>query len=248
MRITAVCQNPACQITFSCDIRPSDKTNSRGKYCSHACAYRAKRQRILCICQRAECKKTFYVVPSRKQTAKYCSKNCRPRKHICITFAKYPQAQYFVCENPECGRTFRLAPSKIRKGTKGRHCSLACNKRHVLLRNAKYGTTKAEIKRARSKEWRLANPAKSYESTKKRRALKAGAAKIESVSLDVIFQRDKGICSLCHKKVTRIEASIDHVIPLTKSGNHTYQNCVLAHRLCNSRKNNQAIQQQQRLF
>ena len=75
------------------------------------------------------------------------------------------------------------------------------------------------------------------------------AGKVERVSLDVLFERDKGICSLCHDRVKRSDASRDHVVPLSRGGDHSYQNCVLAHRRCNSRKGNRNnIPQQQRLF
>jgi 5-methylcytosine-specific restriction endonuclease McrA len=82
-----------------------------------------------------------------------------------------------------------------------------------------------------------------------RRAAKAKAPHLEYVDLDVLFERDKGICQLCYKRCRRSQASNDHIIPLSEGGAHTYQNCVLAHRSCNSQKGNRHnIAQQQRLF
>lgn len=82
-----------------------------------------------------------------------------------------------------------------------------------------------------------------------RRAAKAQAPVIERVELDVLFKRDRGICQICHKRCLRNQASNDHIIPLSKGGAHTYQNCVLAHNSCNAKKGNRnATPQQQRLF
>lgn len=92
------------------------------------------------------------------------------------------------------------------------------------------------------------HPEKFRTYAKRRYALKRGASKHENVSLDVIFERDKGICSLCLKRVKRAEASMDHVIPLMQGGDHTYQNCALAHIRCNCSKRASTITQQQRLF
>jgi 5-methylcytosine-specific restriction endonuclease McrA len=71
---------------------------------------------------------------------------------------------------------------------------------------------------------------------------------IEPVSLDVLYTRDQGICSLCHAPVSRADASIDHIIPVRKGGEHSYRNTALAHRRCNSGKRDRVVVQQLRLF
>jgi 5-methylcytosine-specific restriction endonuclease McrA len=91
--------------------------------------------------------------------------------------------------------------------------------------------------------------AQNHRHHHQRRAAKAKAPQIEPVDLNVLFIRDKGICQLCYKRCRRSQASNDHIIPLSEGGAHTYQNCVLAHRSCNSQKGNRhTIPQQQRLF
>ena len=54
----------------------------------------------------------------------------------------------------------------------------------------------------------------------------------------VIYDRDAGICHLCRLPVRREDASVDHVIPLSKGGPSTMANLKLAHRRCNSAKGN----------
>ena len=61
---------------------------------------------------------------------------------------------------------------------------------------------------------------------------------VAPVYLDEIYLRDNKICSLCSLPVERVDASIDHVIPLSKGGLHSPDNVKLAHRKCNSKKGN----------
>jgi 5-methylcytosine-specific restriction endonuclease McrA len=72
-------------------------------------------------------------------------------------------------------------------------------------------------------------------------ALTRGAPTAERFTLDEIFDRDGGVCHLCLKAVPRVDATMDHVIPVTKGGPHTRANVKLAHRSCNTRKGNRLL-------
>lgn len=61
---------------------------------------------------------------------------------------------------------------------------------------------------------------------------------VERVLLSVLLERDRWMCGLCHKKVTLKTASIDHIIPISDGGEHSYKNTQIAHRSCNSKKGN----------
>ena len=76
----------------------------------------------------------------------------------------------------------------------------------------------------------------------------AAASSGEIFGLDDIFERDGGVCHLCHKKVPRKRASMDHIIPLSLGGEHSLRNVALAHRSCNSAKNNRPVGEQLRLI
>lgn len=61
-----------------------------------------------------------------------------------------------------------------------------------------------------------------------------------------IFERDEWICHLCNKLIDRHlrgdnwwRATLDHVIPLSRGGTHTYDNVAAAHWYCNMKKGNQ---------
>lgn len=65
----------------------------------------------------------------------------------------------------------------------------------------------------------------------------------EPVNRIQIFERDKWICGLCDEFVDKSvsypdprSASLDHIVPLALGGDHTKENCQLAHLDCNIRK------------
>lgn len=71
-----------------------------------------------------------------------------------------------------------------------------------------------------------------------------------SVTLDKLIKRDNNICYICNRECNELDytyqgntfiagnyyPSIDHVIPISKGGTHTWDNVRLAHRICNSLK------------
>lgn len=76
----------------------------------------------------------------------------------------------------------------------------------------------------------------------KRRALKLGT-QVEDIRPIDIYERDIWLCGLCVTPVDPdvsypdpMSASLDHVIPLSKGGAHTYENVQLAHLTCNLSK------------
>ena len=51
-----------------------------------------------------------------------------------------------------------------------------------------------------------------------------------------VFERDGWLCGICGGPVSREDASIDHILPISKGGPHTLENVQCAHLLCNSKK------------
>jgi 5-methylcytosine-specific restriction endonuclease McrA len=89
-------------------------------------------------------------------------------------------------------------------------------------------------------KWRAKNPDKVLEATRRNhpkwRARKRNAKVVETITLDGLYLRDKGICGICKREVLRCDASHDHKIPLSRGGDHSWDNAQLAHFNCNSRK------------
>lgn len=111
----------------------------------------------------------------------------------------------------------------------------------------KWRQENAEYVNARAREWKRQNPDKVRQQWERRRAVFLEAF-VEDVSLDYLFERDHGICQLCHKRVKRFEASTDHIVPLSKGGQHSKVNTQLAHLRCNKRKFVNAANEQMRLI
>lgn len=88
---------------------------------------------------------------------------------------------------------------------------------------------------------RFCSKACGWTHNRRNRRARNRAAFVEQVNLFEIAERDKWICQLCGKKVSRKasfnkQATIDHVIPISKGGKHEAANCQLAHFDCNSVK------------
>ena len=77
-------------------------------------------------------------------------------------------------------------------------------------------------------------PAKRANDIRRRRA--KAATQVDVVDINVVAQRDGWCCGICGKRVTRATWSLDHIVPLSKGGGHTYENVVLAHLACNVKR------------
>jgi 5-methylcytosine-specific restriction endonuclease McrA len=97
-----------------------------------------------------------------------------------------------------------------------------------------------------TRKWVEANPDKRREISRKgsnvRRARKRGVF-VEDVDPQAVFERDEWTCHICGEFVdpklkhpNPLSASLDHIIPLAKGGEHSYDNCATSHLQCNVRK------------
>lgn len=69
-----------------------------------------------------------------------------------------------------------------------------------------------------------------------------------SITLTKLIKRDKGMCHICGQRVdmkadgnSSWYGSIDHVKPISKGGDHTWDNVKLAHRHCNTAKSDNIL-------
>lgn len=73
------------------------------------------------------------------------------------------------------------------------------------------------------------------EKGRRRRALRLEVT-VEEVDRLEVFERDGGICQLCGGEVGQEEFELDHVVPLSKGGEHSMANVQVAHMACNRSK------------
>lgn len=109
-----------------------------------------------------------------------------------------------------------------------RYCSVEC------FRSAfGYATRLTPGERADAERRRNAR------KSSRRRALIRGSF-VEDVDLLTLADRDQWVCHLCCRKVRKrtkvgspMSPSIDHIVPLSRGGEHSYANTALAHLRCN---------------
>lgn len=58
----------------------------------------------------------------------------------------------------------------------------------------------------------------------------------KTFSRSSIIKRDKKTCQYCGEKLSLNEVTIDHIVPTSKGGKNTFENCVVACRPCNDYK------------
>lgn len=66
-----------------------------------------------------------------------------------------------------------------------------------------------------------------------RRARLRNAPVIEHISRQEVYERDQGRCHICGKKVDPQKWHLDHLVPLSKGGEHSMRNVAVAHPQCN---------------
>lgn len=75
---------------------------------------------------------------------------------------------------------------------------------------------------------------------RKRRSLLANCF-IEVVDPVELWKRDAGLCVLCGFPADKNDWWMEHLIPITRGGEHSYENAFVSHPRCNNEKNNKLL-------
>lgn len=161
------------------------------------------------------------------------------RSYHHLTYVPTPRvllaADELAKRQAERDRRWRRENPKKNAAKKRRHYL----KHHAEIRVRKNAKTDPVENRRRVREWALANPERARElhraSQNAREARKRGQF-VEVVDPQVVWERDEGICGICHLPAERDDFHVDHVIPLSKGGEHSYANTQVSHPPCNLRK------------
>ena len=145
-----------------------------------------------------------------------CSDACKAERRL----LQVPKAAH-RCRCIRCEASFTASkPNAI-------YCSQACRQ-----------SIRRQRKKARG--WKRP-PQRAYWALKRARKL---TATVEAVDPNAVFERDGWRCHLCGCKTrpkdrgtTRSRApELDHIVPLSQGGDHSYQNTACSCRRCNLRK------------
>ena len=238
---TRICQWCGKEFVMS---PPSGKANKgevqEGLFCSRECRFAHMKDKSgwfevngmrgkkgdSCNVYFKECKFCHKIFMTRWATEEYCSNECRNIVHLKKIRNRYwkerDPLEPFECE--ECGKL--VVPKYGNRGRK-RFCSVKCMNRYN--------------KRIRG-------------NSHKHRARHFGC-EYETVDPLKVFARDGWRCQICHKKLRSCNRGtikdnapeLDHIIPLSQGGEHSYRNTQCTCRKCNSEKSNN-IYGQLRIF
>lgn len=90
-------------------------------------------------------------------------------------------------------------------------------------------------RREKTEQWRKNNLERSRGHKQAYKARKKNLF-VENVDPRTVFDRNSGVCQICHKPIGDAKWHIDHVIPLALGGPHEYANTQLSHATCNLKK------------
>jgi 5-methylcytosine-specific restriction endonuclease McrA len=198
-------------------------------YCTPACGFiarypgelAAKRNPVI----QKSCDHCSAVFTTSIKAQHFCSSQCRYEDTKLRASIRWrtnnplPDNWNYDCD--ECGvlveRALELGPRN--KGAYGRFCAICTKKRKV----ARY---------------------------RKKTVRRQGVVKPGNIHYLEVFHRDQGLCWLCNEtvdpslpRVSKLGGTIDHVIPISRGGEDTLENCRLAHWICNNRKSNKIIEE-----
>jgi 5-methylcytosine-specific restriction endonuclease McrA len=71
-------------------------------------------------------------------------------------------------------------------------------------------------------------------------AQKRGATVLEPVIIEVHFENQKGLCGICYEPMGT-DYEMDHKIPVSRGGQHTWENTHAVHTECNRLKHTQTM-------
>lgn len=160
---------------------------------------------------------------------KYCSVRCGEIARGERLPAAVPTAR---CALPTCGQAFQPQFRKQR----------CCSEKHgKALYNRE---SRADGRQAMNSGDPAKRRARLRVKTQLRRA-RARDVDAEVVDRDVVGDRDGWRCGICRRKVNRRlpyphprSASLDHIVPLSQDGKHTYANVRITHLTCNTARGN----------
>lgn len=131
-------------------------------------------------------------------------------------------------------REKRLLDLRARYHADAAYRSRQLSRSKILHSTGRYAASK--------RAWRLRNIDKHRDAFHRRKARKLGNGPVQKIDRSFVFTRDGGVCQLCSLPIeNRQEFQLDHIVPLSRGGAHTYDNVQATHRKCNMVKSNKLL-------
>lgn len=241
--------------------------NNRQKYCGRDCIWP---QGPVPMCRCEMCQKIFKPISHDRITC--CGKRCAALYRYWSVYVyvekwigwpkKFNKIYYHECG--QCGDAFigRFSWQKY-CSDECRYCVFVEQQRHGVRRRKGYKERNVEcmICGEPITTHRLNNnycsDTHARKASRQRRNKRMKGSFVEVVSINQLYDRDGGRCMLCGRRLNKIRTvphplaiTVDHIIPLSLGGEHSYKNTQLACFMCNSIKGNGIIDggEQLRMF
>lgn len=152
------------------------------------------------------------------------------------SFADGRESTCKFCKNAKRRRAYQedLEVNRERVRVAARHIYRQ-NPEKAKARRERYESKDPERIRAMKDAWKQAHPDRLLDYDQARRARVRGT-QIEPISRRLVWEQDEGICHICLESVEFEDMHLDHVVPLSKGGTHTYDNVASSHEMCNLKK------------
>lgn len=182
---------------------------------------------------------------------RHCSRECGRIARV--------QSRAFVCT--VCGGEFRRKSyggpvglcAECRKVSGGKRIAwLTCPICGITVRRqARYRTCSRQcgnkLQWAPRKVWGNRRERIAAKSARRRMRMRGSDGRIEAIDPAAVAERDGWICGICGDPVSPglaypapLSASLDHTVPLSLGGEHTWTNVRLAHLVCNCERGNRS--------
>ena len=220
MKICPVCSNQFEQ-------------GSGRKYCGSKC--RTRHFQLLEIAKRAAKRKpsSYCIICGSKTTHRgrtYCSMVCRRKSHPPKKLPWAPVEK--TCKH--CSLPFLPSTAS------SLYCRPYCQRRHnkdaILARGGRLNKGYTGWTEQRKS------------AHQKRSAIKRGASDADRIIAKEIYDRDQWRCGICSSQVDStisypdpMSASLDHIVPLSKGGQHIKSNVQCSHLRCNLKKHDKLL-------
>lgn len=117
-----------------------------------------------------------------------------------------------------------------------RRARYATRRQQELASNAQWREEHPEQMTAARAAWAAEHPDAEPIYRHVSLARRSGVPIIDRVHPLVVLELDDGVCGVCGEDVNPFDFQVDHVIPRSKGGEHSYANTQVAHRRCNELK------------
>ena len=111
----------------------------------------------------------------------------------------------------------------------------AANAEKVSQYGAEWYAARREEEQLRRRLAYAADP-EPYKTRARARQLRVRGVQVEEVCRSVVWDRDGGICHICHEPADPDDWHLDHIVAIHLGGEHSYANTAVSHPRCNLEK------------